>query len=219
MKSNSARPTAMKMPSITPRTATPRKQAIDRANSILRMRYSLRTPAASISPIAAEMTTAASAESGRFRTRLGKNSSISAIARAPTSPVSQLRLGAGGFGDRGSRGAAADRESLEEAGGDIGRAERDQLLVRVDPVAASDREGPRKHAGVGEGDQGDPNRPGYEGREVVGRHAGDLQRREPPWGAVPPPRGHSAAPGRTRRPRPSPRPPRQAPPGSLAATA
>jgi hypothetical protein len=52
------------------------------------MRYSLRTPAASISPIAAEMTTAASAESGRFRTRLGKNSSISAIARAPTSPVS-----------------------------------------------------------------------------------------------------------------------------------
>src|ERR671912_250258 len=151
MKSNSARPTAMKMPSITPRTATPRKQAIDRANSILRMRYSLRTPAASISP----------------------------IATAPTSPVSQLRLGAGGFGDRGSRGAAADRESLEEAGGDIGRAERDQLLVRVDPVAASDREGPRKHAGVGEGDQGDPNRPGYEGREVVGRDAGDLQRREP----------------------------------------
>jgi hypothetical protein len=42
---------------------------------------------ASISPIAAEITTAASAASGRLRTRFGKKSSISAIARAPTTPV------------------------------------------------------------------------------------------------------------------------------------
>ena len=78
----------MKMPSITPRTATPRKHTIETANSVLCTRYSLRTPAASISPIAAEITTAASAESGRFWTRFGKNTSSRAIARAPTSPVS-----------------------------------------------------------------------------------------------------------------------------------
>ena len=67
---------------------------------------------------------------GKVRTRLGRTA---AAARPPGAhDPGHLRLGAGGLGDRGPRGAAADREPLEEAGGDVGRAEADQLLVRVD---------------------------------------------------------------------------------------
>ena len=65
--------------------------------------------------------------------------------------------------------------TLEEAGGDVSPAERDQLLARVDLEAAADREGPREHAGVGERDQGDPDGAGREGRKLVGREAGDRE--------------------------------------------
>ena len=88
MKFSSARATARKIPSITPSRATPAKHTIDRANSVLRTRHSLWTPATSSSPMAAVITTAASAELGRSRTRFGKKSSMSAISTAPTTPVS-----------------------------------------------------------------------------------------------------------------------------------
>ena len=39
----------------------------------------------------------------------------------------------------------------------------------VDPVATPDREGPRQHTGVGEGDQGDPDRAGGQGGHGGGR--------------------------------------------------
>jgi hypothetical protein len=42
MKSSRARATAMKIPSITPRAATPRKHAIARANSVLRTATGVR---------------------------------------------------------------------------------------------------------------------------------------------------------------------------------
>jgi hypothetical protein len=48
MKSSSARAMAMKMPSITPRTATPRKHTIDRVNSVL-------APAASATGVREEL--------------------------------------------------------------------------------------------------------------------------------------------------------------------
>ena len=67
----------------------------------------------------------------------------------------QLGAGAGGFGDRRARRAAADRKALEEAGGQVGGAETDHLLVRIDVGARPRRVAARQHAGVGEGDQGD----------------------------------------------------------------
>ena len=45
-----------------------------------------------------------------------------------------LRAGAGLLGDRGARAAGADREALEEAGGDVRRADADHLLVAVAPA-------------------------------------------------------------------------------------
>src|SRR5207344_632600 len=66
----------------------PRKHTIESANSVLRIRHSLRTPAISTRLREAAMTTAARAAEGRSWTRLAANTSIRAIAAAPTSPVS-----------------------------------------------------------------------------------------------------------------------------------
>jgi hypothetical protein len=46
-----------------------------------------------------------------------------------------LGAGAGGHGHRGPGGAAGDGEALEEAGGQVGRAEGAELLVGVDRLA------------------------------------------------------------------------------------
>ena len=62
----------------------------------------------------------------------------------------ELGVGAGGFGDRGARTAAADREALKKAGCQIGCAEPHHLLVGIDPIAQSGGKGPRKYAGIGE---------------------------------------------------------------------
>jgi hypothetical protein len=52
------------------------------------------------------------------------------MARAPTTPVSWVRdPAASATGVREE--LAADREALEEAGGEIGRAEADHLLVGI----------------------------------------------------------------------------------------
>jgi hypothetical protein len=47
----------------------------------------------------------------------------------------ELGAGAGGHGHRGAGGAAGDGEALEEAGGQVGRAEGAELLVGVDRLA------------------------------------------------------------------------------------
>jgi hypothetical protein len=52
----------------------------------------------------------------------------------------ELRLGAGLFGDRRPRPARADRESLEEPGGDVRRADPDHLAVTVDLLAGASGE-------------------------------------------------------------------------------
>jgi len=52
----------------------------------------------------------------------------------------QLGAGAGRLPDRGPAAAAAHRESLEQPGADVRRAEGEELLVGVGAVAAADRE-------------------------------------------------------------------------------
>ena len=48
----------------------------------------------------------------------------------------QLGLGPGLLGHRGARAARADRKALEEAGGEVGRADADHLPLAVDLLAA-----------------------------------------------------------------------------------
>ena len=62
----------------------------------------------------------------------------------------QLGLRARRLGDRRARRAAADREALEETGRQVGDAEADHLLVRIDRCAQTRRIGSRQHARVRE---------------------------------------------------------------------
>ena len=80
--------TATRMPGSTPRNATPRKAAIDRANSDLRWRHSLRVAGMSASESDATITTAARVGCGSHCMRPGTNTSITRITAAPTRPVS-----------------------------------------------------------------------------------------------------------------------------------
>ena len=67
----------------------------------------------------------------------------------------QLGAGAGGLGHRRPRRAAGEREALEEPGGDIRRAEREELLVLVDALMELRGVAARENAGVREGDERD----------------------------------------------------------------
>ena len=83
-----ARTIARPMPGITPKTATPTKQTIDSQNSHCWMRKIRRRSANSNRPMAAAITTAASALFGRFCSRFGANEQQQRHATAPTTPVS-----------------------------------------------------------------------------------------------------------------------------------
>ena len=79
---------ARPMPGIAPNAATPTKQTMDSQNSQRWMRKMRRRSANSNRPMAAAITTAASALLGRFCSRLGASTSSRATATAPTTPVS-----------------------------------------------------------------------------------------------------------------------------------
>ena len=85
-------------------------------------------------PIAEAITTAASAAWAGACSRFGRRTSSSATATR-ADHAGELRLGAGRLGHRRARRAAADREALEEAGGEVGRAQPDHLLVGIDRLA------------------------------------------------------------------------------------
>ena len=84
----------------------------------------------------------------------GTSTSISTIARR-ADQAGHLGLRAGLLGDRGARAAGADREALEEAGGDVRGADPDHLPVAVDLLAGAGGERRRRGDRVGERDQGD----------------------------------------------------------------
>ncbi len=92
--------------------------------------------------------------------------------------VRHLGLGARLLGDRSARTAGGDGEPLEEAGGDVGRADADHLLVRLQLVAASRGEGRCGGDGVGErhehdADGGQDQRPDITDRGERERRARD----------------------------------------------
>ena len=89
-----------------------------------------------------------------------------------TDDVRQLGAGAGGLGHRRARGAAADREALEETGCQIGGAKPHHLLVWVDTGAGSRRKGAREDAGVGERNHCDGKTTDHHRNDVACRSRG-----------------------------------------------
>ena len=136
------------------------------------------------------MTIAARVGCGRSVVSHGTNSSRATMASAPTTPVSWV-LPAGRLGDRRPRGARADREAARQCRAQVRGAERDELLVLVDPLAAAQRERPRQDARVGQRDDGDGEAAGQHRQQV-----GDGRR--PGW----PARGRPCGRPRRRRRRP-----------------
>ena len=126
---------------------------------------------------AAAITTAARADCGRSaRSELRNTSRIDDEPRADE--VRDLALGARLLGDRGARPARRDRETLEEAGGDVRRADADHLLVRLQLVAASSGEGRRGGDGVGERDEDDADGGDEQRADVVDRRPGERRARD-----------------------------------------
>ena len=96
-----------------------------------------------------------------------------------------LGLAARRLGDRGARGAAADGEALEEAGGQIGGAQRHDLLVRVDLAIVLEGEGARERRRVRERDERHAERGQREAAHLAGDEGGQRRGRESPVGTGP----------------------------------
>ncbi len=99
------------------------------------------------------------------------------MTAAPDHP-GHLRARPGLFGHRGARAAGADREALEEAGGDVRRTDPDHLLVAAHPLAAAGGERRRRRHRVGEGDDRDGHGTEEELGQVGPGHRRDGERRE-----------------------------------------
>ena len=91
----------------------------------------------------------------------------------------ELGLRAGPFRHRRPRPAGADREPLEQAGGQVRRADADHLAVAADLLPGAGGERRRGGDRVGQGDQGDAQRPGEQRPEVGQADVRDGERREP----------------------------------------
>ena len=200
--------TATAMPSSTPSSATPRNAATESRNSTRRCCHSRTVPGMSASESEAAITTAASVGLGRFLSSPGTSTSISTISAAPTTPVTWV-LAPGLLGDRGARSARADREPLEEAGGDVGGADADHLAVAVDLLAGA--RGERRGGGDRVG-RARPARSRAPRRSAAAdRRSGSARQRRKPLGQLPDQRDAVAARDRrptTRRSRRRPRPAR-----------
>ena len=80
--------------------------------------------------------------------------------------------------DRATGEACVDREALEQACPDIGRAERDQLLVRVDFVATFGRKRTRGTDRLGQRQERQGERPGAQGADLAEADVGDGETRK-----------------------------------------
>ena len=90
----------------------------------------------------------------------------------------ELGLRAGAFGHRGPGSAGADREALEEAGGQVRGADADHLLVAADLLPGAGGERRRGGDRVRQGHQGDTQGTGEQRPEVGQVHVRDGERRE-----------------------------------------
>ena len=130
--------TASPMPGMTPNTATPTKQTIESQNS---QRW-IPEDAPEIPVL--EQADRRGDDDGRQSAarqalqKIGREHQQRRNANSPDDS-GQLRPRAGGVGYGSPRGTAADRKPLEQTGGEIGGAQANHLLIRIDP-----RTGPRR---------------------------------------------------------------------------
>ena len=125
----------------------------------------------------AAITTAASAGCGKVAEQARREQQHE-DDRGGSDESGDLGPGAALEGDGGPRSAGADREALEEPGGDAGRSDAHHLAVPVDLGAGLVGEHGRRGDGVGQGDQGDAERAGEQQGQVPERHRGEGERRE-----------------------------------------
>ena len=123
------------------------------------------------------MTMAARTAVGRLRK---SGARTTAVARISPAVISDDELGpvARRLAGRGLAEAGIDREATEQAAGDVRRAERDQLLVRVDVVAVPRTERAGRPDRFGEGEEDDPERSRDQEDQVAEREVGDARERE-----------------------------------------
>ena len=89
-----------------------------------------------------------------------------------------LRAGTRRLGHGGTSGRGAHREALEEAGRGIGCPEGDDLLIRVDMLAAPRGDAPRDRGGVGQRHECHAGGSNEERRKVVEADVGERRRGE-----------------------------------------
>ena len=130
--------TASRMPGSTPSSATPSRAIIDSQNSIRRCCHSRR--------VAGDV-----GERQRGRDDDGAEGGLRHVLHQPgrehqdegddrgADHPGHLRPGPGLLRDGGARPAGADREALEEAGGDVGGTDADHLLVAAHLLARGGR--------------------------------------------------------------------------------
>ncbi len=167
----------MKIPWMTPKSATPRKQTIDRTNSPRPQPPEAQDAGDLHEPEARGDDDRAEGRVGQVRQEPRPEDQEERDAGG-ADDARELRLRPRRLGHRGARRAAADGEALEEAGGHVGGPEGDELLVGVDLVAVAQGEGAREDAHVRERDEGDGDGVQEEGPDVAQGDRGDLEGRQ-----------------------------------------
>ena len=205
----------MPMPASSPNTTTPAKEAATstasrRRNAAMRrisgtsMRRSRHRPPVRRAQRAGTTPAPPRRTAGRARRRSGHH----ARQLAPTP---------GGIGERGAAARRRHREAASHARRDVGARQSQQLLVGVDPVSGSGREGAGREDVVGEDDDADAGCRGEHAGPEVRRQSGERQSAGL-WGH----RRSSARPGprgRTPRSRTVPRARRATAPGPVRTAA
>ena len=160
-------------------------------SSLRRNRAKRTSSGTSTSRVAAYTTTAARAARGNAA-RSGRRVSSGEQRAGDRDQAGELGPAADRVADGGAAAAAADRESLQQAGAEVGGAEGEQLALRVDGLAVPRREGAAGEDVVGVADEGDAERRrqhrsqvgGAQVREPgTGTPAGISPTRRTPWSA------------------------------------
>ena len=114
---------------------------------------------------------------GRLRKSGARTMAVARIRPAVISDATWVRLPAASPVADWLKLASTD-EAAEQSCGNVGGAERDQLLVRVDVVAVPRTERAGRPDRLGEGEEDDPERAGDQEDQVAEWEVGDARERD-----------------------------------------